>query len=125
VQFEVKRRDDVLIVPTAALRWFPKNDQVVPEERDKIAAMTRGRTERSGPPTTRPAGALVWITEGKYVRPMRVKTGMSDGINTEIEGTGVSENMQIVIGEQRESAGGAEQQRNPFMPSFGGGRKGG
>ncbi len=126
VQFEVKRRDDVLIVPTAALRWFPKTEQVVPEEREKIAAMTRGRTERSGPPTTRPAGGLVWIPEGKLVRPLRVNTGMSDGINTEVDGENVSENMQVVTGELRgDSAGGEQAAQNPFMPSFGGKRKGG
>jgi HlyD family secretion protein len=131
VLFEVKRRDDVLIAPVAALRWFPKNEQVVPEAREEIAAMTSGRTERSGPPATRPAGGLVWLPEGKFVRPLRVHVGMTDAVNTEISGEGVNEGLEVVTGEQRASdADAGEQARNPFMPSFGSrgggsGRKGG
>jgi len=43
LQFEVEEHKDVLTVPTAALRWKPKAEQVVPELRDSLASTLESR----------------------------------------------------------------------------------
>ena len=47
VEFELNRRDNVLMVPTAALRWTPSAEQVAPEIREAFEGrwpVSRGPT---------------------------------------------------------------------------------
>ena len=131
VQFEVDRRDDVLMVPNAALRWTPTDEQVSPDARAATQESPAGTTQRS--PSTRPAGergsrehGIVWAKDGKFVKPVRVRIGLSDGANTQIEGKEVTEGMEVVTGEVDTSAGAASGgAKNPFIPQFGNRRRGG
>src|SRR5258706_7522694 len=58
VKFEVNRREDVLTVPNAALRWSPPPEMVAPEARAELANADQQQSSRgqSGGATTRPAG---------------------------------------------------------------------
>ena len=117
VQFELDRRSDVLTIPNSALRWRPSVDLVVPDIRKAIAnraARKSAKTKDAGNPSSR---SLLWVADGNYVRPIRVRSGMSDGINTEVEGEGLSEGMIIVTGLQtpENSQPGT---KNPFTPQF-------
>ena len=88
VQFEAGRRKDVLLVPNAALRWRPQPQWIVPEARQKA---TPGPRKSGGQ-------GQVWVPEGKFVRPIDVQVGPSDGTKTEITGGDLKEGMEIVVG---------------------------
>jgi HlyD family secretion protein len=150
VKFEVNRREDVLTVPNAALRWTPPPELVAPDARAELANVDQrpARAEGSGAttrpagrsttkPSNRPAGALaskrgtVWVKEGEFVKPIRVRTGISDQITTEVQGEGISDGLEVVIADARPmdaSAAGGAGGTNPFAPQFrgrGGGGGGG
>jgi HlyD family secretion protein len=109
VQFELDKRTNVLQVPNAALRWIPQTQQVAPDVRQATA----DQPGQSDPHLN----AAVWIVDGKFVRPIEVHPGLSDGMNTQIDGDGVNEGMQIVVGDVEADDVGAAG--SPFLPQFG------
>jgi HlyD family secretion protein len=152
VKFEVDDRKDVLLVPNAALRWQPKPNQIAPDtrgleplpekSRGKVAAnleQSSGRPSESkdqrtngGSNTGDSAGSgkaptergTLWLKDGEFVRPIEVRAGPTDTINTEVSGPDLSEGMEVVIGEVRDR-GGADATTNPFAPQmFRGNRQG-
>jgi len=123
-QFTIGRRQGVLLVPNAALRWTPKPNQISPEA---------GQTARApGVSSIRDSGAgsgavgaprvhgTIWVEQGEFVRPVHVSVGLTDGTSTEIEGKDLTEGMRVVAGEAtREVAGGPSADRSPFTPQIG------
>jgi len=111
VKFEIDRKANVLTVPNAALRWRPDDKQLAPG-----AKPTEKKKGHSG---------VLWMRDAKElnrVKPLEVRTGISDGVVTEvipIEGDAKLEGEKVVIGEMRDSneAGSAES-TNPFAPKF-------
>jgi HlyD family secretion protein len=71
---------------------------------------------------------LLWVDDGKGgIRPMRVRTGLTDGTMTEILSTNVTEGMQIVSGMQTNASAAASHASSPFqqtMSQQGGGNRG-
>jgi len=130
LQFDVEKKTDVLLVPNAALRWWPQPDRIASDAREALANKGgRGKDKakdqdkpaaETGPKDTAERGT-VWVQDGTYVWPIRVGVGRSDGTSTEISGEGVKEGIEVVIGDIRANAsnGGTS---NPFAPKmFGGG----
>jgi HlyD family secretion protein len=116
VQFELDRRSNVLMVPNAALRWRPSAEQVAPEFREafeKLAAR-KAKVEDSAAGTSR---AALWTPEGDYVKPIRVRQGLSDGAYTEVQGEGLTEEMNVVTGVQTQT-NNQDVATNPFTPKF-------
>jgi HlyD family secretion protein len=111
-KFEVQHDTDVLLVPNAALRWNPQPDQVA----EGVHTPSPGEGGRR-------SGTL-WVPEGTRVRPMQVHVGPSDAAVTEIEGEGVQEGLQVVIGDRPLEGARAPSNTttNPFQPQmpFGG-----
>lgn len=157
VQFEAGRRENVMLVPNGALRWQPRPDQIegaaaaaapgAAPATDPAAAGrrggrsgrgARGAADSGGVPiaTTRRSeestSGTVWVQAGNFVKPIKLRLGLTDGAFTEVVSTDqLSEGMQLVIGEQRAEAV-ASGPASPFMPTFsgrggggGGGRRGG
>jgi HlyD family secretion protein len=136
VNFELQRRDNVLTVPNAALRWVPTKEQVSPEQLDsEVVKRVLGATAAMmGPPGGGPGMSMptrasrtettsdigvVWVRNGTYVQPVEVHIGVSDGTKTEISGQGVEQDQAVVVGEQTastESSTGTTT--NPFTPQF-------
>jgi HlyD family secretion protein len=132
VQFEVSKRNGVLLVSNAALRWRPKPPQIVPEAREQFAR-TPGQGKRPGGASAPPGGEkadggkagaekesrdrhTLWVEDGGFVRPVKAKIGLSDGVMTEIVGGDLKEGDTVVVGETRAAeAGGA---KNPFTPQM-------
>jgi hypothetical protein len=82
----------------------------------------------TGDPTTAPnyRPGKIWVKEGPYVRPVVVRAGLTDGTNTEVQGEGLKEGAEVVVGEVITMAGGPTQQTNPFAPpQMRGGPRGG
>ena len=120
VQFELDRRNNVLMVPNAALRWTPSAEQIAPQIRDAggCAGRRREATRRYESairqsairnravrnPDRRPASGTtrgtLWVLDGKYVRPVPVQVGPTDGAMTEVQGQGLTEGLEIVMGVQ-------------------------
>lgn len=120
-RFKTGYRQDVLMVPGAALRWSPRPDQIAPEARKKPRSRTESsrRDRNDGHDTAGAAQALgtIWVEQGKLVRPVRVKIGLTDGQFTEVEGKDLTEGLRAVIGEGvREAASGSGTDRSPLMP---------
>jgi HlyD family secretion protein len=71
---------------------------------------------------------MIWIKTGDSIRPQRVRTGVTDGLNTEIRGK-IEEGMEVVLSMtmSQGSATTQQQQQNPFAPQMqrGGSPRGG
>jgi HlyD family secretion protein len=64
----------------------------------------------------------IWVKDGGYVRPIRVRTGITDGSNTEIISKKVEEamaqgGMEVVVGENV-NADSDDDTTNPFAPKI-------
>jgi len=111
LKFEVARSTNVLRVPNQALRWQPTLSQVTPELRQKFQAAGKVTTPDDSDATDDEdqqridldATALWVVGPDGFVRPIEVKTGLSDGINTEIKEGKIEADMQVVIRAVREA----------------------
>lgn len=92
-------KTDILLAPLKAFRFTPENMQT-PEV---------GRGEK-----------VVWLQTAEGIVPKIIKTGVSDGIYTEIK-EGLPEGSRMVIGIQRARVAAASGENNgetnPFMPA--------
>lgn len=112
VIFETDRRDDILLAPNAALRWQPAEEQIHPEYRtirETSQQQEPGKKEKS----------VVWIPQDGYVRPLPVRTGITDGIQTEVVGDGISSGTEVVVGIRADSKRKQKGQSDtPFMTNL-------
>ena len=69
VSIEVARRDGVLRVPTSALKFKPDS---------AVLAHFGAKPAAAG------QAATVWVSEGSTIKPVAVKTGLSDAVYTEL-----------------------------------------
>ena len=123
-QFKVGRREGVLLVPNAALRWSPKSNQIAPgsgqTSRAPGVSSSRGSSSGSDAVGAPKARGTIWVEQGEFVRPVHVAVGLTDGTSTEVESTDLSEGMRVVVGEAtREVAGGPSTGPSPFTPQLG------
>ena len=97
INIQVGRRDGVLRVPGAALRWVPTREmfsathQAVPPQ---LAAMMNPKNR-----AFEGATGYVWVLMGAELHAVPVKIGLSDGAFTEVSGAGVAEGLPVVTGE--------------------------
>lgn len=118
LRFETGRRHDVLRAPNTALNWRPRREQLPPDLRETLRWTLAGR-EEEGPPSagrrtgetapggtarSRGEGACLWLTDGRFVRPVEVQIGASDGALTEVSGGNVTEGLEVVVGEESTAA---------------------
>jgi HlyD family secretion protein len=105
LQFEVARRNDVVKIPDQALRWRPTWEQITPSARAgltapaprKAPAAENGESEAEEPAvdTGRPT---VWVrADDGLVRPVPVKLGLSDSMDSELAGGELQVNDEVVI----------------------------
>jgi HlyD family secretion protein len=161
VEFLIAKRHNVLLVPSAALRWTPQASQVSADVRDQTARQEAGAQRRlthaDGSPAdtdladqtavpttqksadavaTKPDGdfngddssdaphheqGIVWVKDGKFVRPIRVIVGVSDGANTQVSARDpgdITEGTPIIVGDTIADSG-VSGGGDPFLPQFG------
>jgi HlyD family secretion protein len=80
LSIEVDRRDDVLRIPAAAARFKP------------TAEMLEALGADAGPRS----GSIVWRADGEMISPVPVKTGLSDGMWTEVVDAPFTEGTRLV-----------------------------
>ena len=108
LQFEVEKRERVLLVPNAALRWQPHAQRRGPRSSARTIALAlrqppadgeagRPQLDRSGDDR---AGVL-WVRQGDFVRPLHVARRPFRRLFTEVSGDGLTEGAEIVVGANR------------------------
>lgn len=124
VRFEVQRRDNVLHVATAALRWTPAVEQVAPAVRAAAAEPEAGAGGEARPAVADDTAAakekkpgVVWVADGSTVRPLVVHAGLTNGTVTEVEGPELAEGLAVVTGVDT-AAKAASGTTNPFTPKL-------
>lgn len=98
------------MVPSAALRWKPKNE---------LATLAENAEKAKDE-------AFIWVDVEGVLKMIKVKVGDSDGINTAIQTTDLKEGDAVIVGvdEPEASKEKSTSAKNPFAPTMShGGRK--
>ncbi len=108
VKFILARRNDVLAIPNAALRFTPEPSETV--NADVIAKAQSSIKDKD---------RVLWVVENEMLRPVVVQTGMNDGTMTQVQSEKIKDGMTVVTG--TEVLSGTEQvattQKSPFLPT--------
>lgn len=140
---EVAQAKDVLKVPTTALRFMPPPQYLaqlrksIPDSvRQRMQQRFQKLRGQGGPGGFANAGNggfgqagggmnyqdrdlnpgsyfMVWVLDGKQLKAVRVRIGLSDGTSTQVEGN-LEPGEQVVVG-MLSSGSGSQAQTNPFM----------
>jgi HlyD family secretion protein len=105
LSFEVAVKENVLCAPNAALRFFPKPDNVRAQDRElleganddeemEVEPSAREKSESSSKRDRR----HVWVLDGELLRAIEVVVGISDNRFTEIISGDVKEGQKLVTG---------------------------
>ena len=108
VSVKIAHRDDALQIKNAALRYRPA---------DATPAATKPSTSGT-PGSPRPGGArgserTVYVLLGSRPQPTQIKTGISDGVVTEVL-EGLKEGDRVVTAELNAAASSSSPASNPF-----------
>jgi HlyD family secretion protein len=107
-----KEAQGVLLVPNTALRFSPTSSNGAAAANTSILSKMMPRPPRSTTPKTagtdRRGGGprQIWVLQDGQPVAMQVKTGISDGRNTEVSGEGLSEGLAVIT-EQRAAGTGS------------------
>jgi HlyD family secretion protein len=107
VSIEVARREDVLKVPNAALRFRPS----VTGETSGVPWAGAGE---NGAPVVHEHKIYLLTDQG--LSDLKVEPGISDGSFTEVSASGLAAGQQVVVGMMEQ--GQDNQKVNPFMPQM-------
>ena len=107
VNIMVAKHDNVLLVPNAALRFKPKEDETQ-TSKSSNNAQGQGNSQANGQHGGKKksaqdngvSGKVYLIKDGK-LSPVRVNIGISDGHQTEITSTDLKLNDKVIIGENQ------------------------
>lgn len=105
VRFIRARRSGVPTIPNSALRFRPEEKFIAPEFRGGDFA---------------PPRRLVWVADGKYLRPVEVKTGLNAGVMVELLESPLKVGDEVVYGISEIDNGkpGVDAPaKSPFMPT--------
>ena len=91
VTIEVSRKDNVLRVPSAALRFRPTEATLTALGQD-VKVLNQARPAGGAP--AKPAAGVVYMFDGQ-LHPTPVTLGASDGVNTEVIGDGIHEGLVL------------------------------
>jgi HlyD family secretion protein len=126
VKFLIGSANDALSVPNAALRFKPAMAAGTGAlKSDSTRARTRVRNVSAGatPALARAArdstmSTLWYLDSTKTLKPVRVHVGLSDGSRTAVTGNGLTEGMQIIVGENTGTSASAPAaaSKNPLQP---------
>ncbi len=101
----VAKRDDVLLVPNAALRFDPNIALMLgkdtEEKKNLMESLSPSRRWGRGPGVPKSSeqskGPRVWVLQDGKPAEILVKTGLTDGRFTEATGEGLQEGIQLIV----------------------------
>jgi HlyD family secretion protein len=118
VEFLVQSAQDVLKVATAALRFKPADGVMTPAagSAQRTGTGTGTRTPARGAP--RGKRAQLWTVDGAgRLKAIPVRTGITDGVMTEVSGQGLEAGTQVISGlEKTDAAASSTTTANPLQP---------
>jgi HlyD family secretion protein len=133
VDFLAKSAEDVLIVPSAALRFTPPEDQLAQLRESRGAANAsqtspRGEQQRNTPRPERgqrgsnrerptDVGRIWTVADDGSLAPVRVRIGINDGSRTEINAQELKEGARVVTGFETAQAAAEAPANSPFNNS--------
>ena len=123
VKFLLDRRNGVLLVPNAALRWIPLPELVASEYRDTASKGRKGSSASAESGRQESGRGVVWVQEGSFVRPVPVQVGLSDGTASEVQSDQLKEELKVVVGQEAKEDARSQTAASPFTPQFPGGRQ--
>jgi HlyD family secretion protein len=120
LSFQIEKRADVMAVPNAALRFFPKPEQVraddrsiletiTPEGQSKQAAADPGATISARTSNRR----YVWVLDGDLLAAVPIVAGLSDKSSTELLSGDLRDSQELVVGIQAAAAKGSSSAPPP------------
>jgi len=115
VSIVISHKDNVLKISNAALRYRPP-DAVAPQPQTSAPPPGSGGAGRpvGGTASDRRTGRTVYVLQGNRPQPVQIKTGISDGVMTEVT-DGLKEGNRVVIAQlSGPSTASASQPGNPF-----------
>jgi HlyD family secretion protein len=127
VDFETTRRNSVLQVANAALRWQPRPEQVSPEFRSVLEdnsgsqganLRTKRQQDANAPEASNYRPSFLWVKQDGFARPISVRAGASDETMTEVQSDELKEGLEVIVGEQQQSDSGKTGTVNPFTPQI-------
>lgn len=112
LSFQIERRENVLRVPNAALRFFPKSLHVRPEDRNVLEGADEAPVENPderAPEVQRSAMEKaeagrkrnrrhVWVVEGELLRAVEITTGLTDSKYAEVVSGALTDGQEVVTG---------------------------
>ncbi len=123
LQFEIGRRQNVMLAPNASLRWTPRFNRTafqsggMPDTADVASRRAEGDAAASGASASH---GTVWVAQGDAVRPISVRAGLTDGVWTEVSGEGLTEGLRVITDEGKGgSVGNQSEGASPFIPQVG------
>jgi HlyD family secretion protein len=113
VSIIIARKDNVLQIKNAALRYRPAEAPPV-EMGSTSPAQAGGRGIARGEQAT--SGRTAYVLSGGQPKPVQIKTGISDGVATEVV-EGLKEGDRVVTAEMASTPARASTPANPFSGS--------
>jgi HlyD family secretion protein len=109
VSIGVARRDDVLMVPNAALRFKPPDagEHAAEEPAPNGTPAAEQKRNGEGKGRKRDAGSgTVYVIDGKDLKAVSVQLGITDNRNTEVVGGDLKAGDRVVVGDNPASVSG-------------------
>jgi HlyD family secretion protein len=106
VDFVLDERQNVKLVPAAALRYMPEEKQITPDQQELYQARMNRKAR------------LVWTLRDGKLQAVKVKTGLSNGLMTEVVEGDIKPGDKVITGVVRGAVMGAGKAGggSPFMP---------
>lgn len=100
--FQIRKANDVLRIPKAAVRFYPldvervhPDDRSILEEKEQDKSIVNDILAIEDDSSKR----HVWIVEGEYLRGIEIQIGISDALYVEVLSGDIDEDSQLVTGE--------------------------
>jgi HlyD family secretion protein len=112
ISFEISQKSEVAKIPNAALRFYPKPEQVRPEDRDLLEGLAPQADKDKDKQTTEPTPSArekaaanrtrnrrhVWVQEGEFLKAVAVTTGINDSKYTELVSGDLPAGTKVITG---------------------------
>lgn len=111
ISFQVEKREDVIKIPNAALRYFPKKELVRPEDHKLLegGADDEEKEEKEDELEARSAAEKaeakrkrnkrhVWVVDGELLKAIEIVTGIGDSRFSELVSGELTKGMKLVSG---------------------------
>jgi HlyD family secretion protein len=112
ISFQISEKSDITRIPNAALRFYPKLEQVWSEDRPLLEGLAPQPDKEKDKQTTEPTPSArdkvaanrkrnqrhIWVQEGEFLRAVEIFTGINDSKYTEVISGDLSPGTKVVTG---------------------------